>query len=110
MPIAGSRPGSGTDSAQVTRRDSSIGSQTDVDDAIREAQRCVVEALDLDGSTLFELSAMVIWSARTAGGGRNYRRLSCGYRSGTCFPWMLAKLLARELVDRFGDRRTLGRR
>ena len=28
---------------------------SDVDAAIQEAQRCIVEALDLDGSTLFEL-------------------------------------------------------
>ena len=31
-------------------------SAPDVDGAIHEAQRCVVEALDLDGSTLFERS------------------------------------------------------
>ena len=55
MTIASSRPGA--TGAQVTHRDSSIGSQTDLDDGIREAQRCLVEALDLDGSTLFELAA-----------------------------------------------------
>ena len=34
--------------------------RTDVDAAIHEAQRCIVEALDLDGSTLFELRMMAI--------------------------------------------------
>ena len=33
----------------------SIGSPAGVDAAIHEAQRCIVEALDLDGSALFEL-------------------------------------------------------
>ena len=34
---------------------SPLSSPPDVDSAIHEAQRCIVEALDLDGSTLFEL-------------------------------------------------------
>ena len=98
MSIAGSRPASGTDGAEVTRRDASIGAQTDLDDGIREAQRCVVEALGLDGSTLFERGAMVIWSAHTAGGGRNSRQPLVRVSVRERFPGMLAKLLAREVV------------
>ena len=42
--------------AYVNGCGSSMCSSTDVDGAIHEAQRCIVEALDLDGSTLFERS------------------------------------------------------
>ncbi len=71
---------------------------TDVDAAIQEAQRCIVEALDLDGSTLFELSddgdlldTHGWWRPEVpAPPARVSARES--------FPWMLEKLLAGELV------------
>ena len=75
-----------------------VGSQTDLDDGIREAQRCLVEALDLDGSTLFELGA----DGDLLGTHGWWRpelpaplvRVSVRER----FPSMLAKLLAGEVV------------
>jgi formate hydrogenlyase transcriptional activator len=77
---------------------SMIGSLTDGDAAIQEAQRCIVEALDLDGSTLFErsddgdlLGTHGWWRPEVpAPPARVSARES--------FPWMLAKLLAGELV------------
>ena len=84
--------------AHVSRFGSSIYSPTDVDDAIHEAQRCIVEAFDLDGSTLFErsddgdlLGTHGWWRPEVpAPPARVSARES--------FPWMLAKLLAGELV------------
>ena len=68
------------------------------DAAIHEAQRCIVEALDLDGSTLFErsddgdlLGTHGWWRPEVpAPPARMSARES--------FPWMFAKLLAGELV------------
>ena len=82
----------------VSRCGSSICSPTDVDAAIHEAQRCIVEALDLDGSTLFErsddgdlLGTHGWWRPEVpAPPARVSARES--------FPWMLARLLAGELV------------
>jgi formate hydrogenlyase transcriptional activator len=68
------------------------------DAAIREAQRCIVEALDLDGSTLFErtddgdlLGIQSWWRPGIPG---PPARVSARDH----FPWMLARLLAGELV------------
>ena len=71
--------------------------RTDVDAAIHEAQRCIVEALDLDGSTLFELRDGDLH--RTHGWWRPGvpappARLSAR----ESFPWMVTRLLAGELV------------
>ena len=70
----------------------------DMDAAIREAQRSIVEALDLDGSTLFQLSndgdllsTHGWWRPEVAA---LPERLSARER----FPWMLEKLKAGELV------------
>ena len=85
--------------AHVSRFGSSIYSPTNVDDAIHEAQRCIVEALDLDGSTLFErcddgdlLGTHGWWRPEVpAPPARVSARES--------FPWMLARLMAGELVS-----------
>ena len=85
--------------AHVSRFGSSIYSPADVDDAIHEAQRCIVEALDLDGSTLFErsddgdlLGTHDWWRPEVpAPPARVSARES--------FPWMLARLMAGELVS-----------
>jgi formate hydrogenlyase transcriptional activator len=76
----------------------SMCSSADVDAAIHEAQRCIVEALDLDGSMLFErsddgdlLGTHGWWRPEApAPPSRVSARES--------FPWMLPKLLAGELV------------
>jgi len=69
-----------------------------VDATIHEAQRCIVEALDLDGSTLFErsddgdlLGTHGWWRPEVPA---PPARVSVK----ESFPWMLAKLLAGELV------------
>ena len=72
--------------------------RTDVDAAIHEAQRCIVEALDLDGSTLFELSEMAICTAPTAGGVPRVPAPPAHVSARESFPWMLPRLLAGELV------------
>ena len=65
---------------------------------IQEAQRCIVEALDLDGSTLFErcddgdLRATHAWRRAEAAGFPS--RLSVR----ESLPWMLETLLAGEVV------------
>src|SRR6187399_2675974 len=65
---------------------------------IQEAQRCIVEALDLDGSTLFErcedgdLRATCAWRRPDVGGVP--MRLSVR----ESLPWMLETLLAGEVV------------
>ena len=55
MPIGAACAERNVSDAFVNQSDSSFFSPTDGDSAIHEAQRCIVEALDLDGSTLFEL-------------------------------------------------------
>ena len=70
----------------------------DVDAAIHEAQRCIVEALDLDGSTLFELGDDGDLH-RTHGWWRpEVPAPPARVSARESFPWMLAKLLAGELV------------
>ena len=71
---------------------------SDMDAAIRESQRSIVEALDLDGSALFQLSndgdllyTHGWWRPEVAA---LPERLSARER----FPWMLEKLKAGELV------------
>jgi formate hydrogenlyase transcriptional activator len=70
----------------------------DVTGAIEEAQRRIVEALDLDGSTLFQLSGDgdLVY---THGWCRPEVAAPGTHVSGReSFPWMLAKLRAGELV------------
>ena len=55
MPIGASSAESNVSDALLNLCGSSWSFPTDVDAAIHEAQRCIVEALDLDGSTLFQL-------------------------------------------------------
>jgi transcriptional regulator with GAF, ATPase, and Fis domain len=75
-----------------------ISSATDADAAIHEAQRCIVEALDLDGSTLFERSD-VDDLLSTHGWWRPEVPAPPAHVSAKeSLPWMLAKLLAGELV------------
>ena len=66
--------------------------------AIQEAQRCIVEALDLDGTTLFERSAD--GDLRGIHGWWRPELLAPPDRVSAreSFPWMLTKLLAGELV------------
>ena len=71
---------------------------TGVDAAIREAQRCIVEALDLDGCMLFEpnedgdlLGTYSWWRPAVAA---PPARLSAR----ETFPWMFPRLLEGELV------------
>ncbi len=74
-------------------------SSTDVDPAICEAQRCIVEALDLDGSTLFELSdgGDFLSTQRWWRPEIPVPPAPASLREN--FPRMLAKLLAGELVS-----------
>jgi hypothetical protein len=72
--------------------------RTGADAAIQEAQHCIVEALDLDGSTLFErsddgdlLSTHAWWRPEAPA---PPARLSAR----ESFPWMLAKLLPGESI------------
>jgi formate hydrogenlyase transcriptional activator len=81
-----------------SRFDSSIRCPTD-EAAIREAQRCIVEAIDLDGSTLFErsddgdlLGTHGWWRPEVS---TPLARVSLGEN----FPWMQARLMAGELVS-----------
>ena len=96
--------------AHVNRFGSSIYSPTDVDAAIHEAQRCIVEALDLDGSTLFErsddgdlLGTHGWWRPEVpAPPARVSARES--------FPWMLREAPGRRVGLPLEPRRTAGRR
>jgi formate hydrogenlyase transcriptional activator len=88
----------GVAGAVVTQCGSSICADPDLDAAIYEAQRCIVEALDLDGSTLFERSddgdlrgTHGWWRPEVPA---PPERMSAREN----FPWMLPKLLAGELV------------
>ena len=71
---------------------------TDVDAAIQEAQRCIVEALDLDGSTLFELSDDGDLVGTHSWWRPEVPAPPARVSARESFPWMLAKLLAGELV------------
>ena len=71
---------------------------TDVDAAIHEAQRCIVEALDLDGSTLFELSDDGDLLGTHGWWRPEVPAPPARVSARESFPWMLAKLLAGELV------------
>ena len=71
---------------------------TDVDAAIHEAQRCIVEALDLDGSTLFELSDDGDLLATHSWWRPEVPAPPARVSARESFPWMLARLLAGELV------------
>ena len=69
---------------------------TGVDAAIREAQRCIVEALDLDGCVLFEPNddgdLLTSYSWWRPGFPTPPERVSAR----ECFPWMLPRLLERR--------------
>ena len=84
--------------AHVNRCGSSICSPTDVDAAIHEAQRCIVEALDLDGSTLFELSDDGDLLGTHGWWRPEVPAPPARVSARESFPWMLEKLLAGELV------------
>jgi transcriptional regulator with GAF, ATPase, and Fis domain len=84
--------------AQVSRRDSSSCSPAEADAAILESQRCTVQALDLDGTLLYELGddgdlrdTHGWWRPEVPA---PPARLSAR----TIFPWMTAKVLAGQLV------------
>jgi formate hydrogenlyase transcriptional activator len=84
--------------AHLHRFPSSICSAPDVDAAIHEAQRCIVEALDLDGSTLFERSDDGDLLGTHGWWRPEVPAPPAGVSARESFPWMLAKLLAGELV------------
>ena len=84
--------------AHLPRFPSSIGSAPDVDAAIHEAQRCIVEALDLDGSTLFERSEDGDMLGTHGWWRPGVPAPPDRVSARESFPWMLAKLLAGELV------------
>ena len=75
-----------------------LSSPTDVDAAIHEAQRCIVEALDLDGSTLFELSDDGDLLCTHGWWRPEVPAPPARVSARESFPWMLEKLLAGELV------------
>ena len=54
MPIGAACAERNVSDALLTRCGSSLSFPTDTDAAIQEAQRCIVEAIDLDGTALFE--------------------------------------------------------
>ena len=84
--------------ALLNRCGSSLSAATGVDAAIHEAQRCIVEALDLDGSTLFELGEDGDLRG-THGWWRPEVPAPPAHLSAReCFPSMTGKLLAGELV------------
>ena len=71
---------------------------TNVDAAIHEAQRCIVEALDLDGSTLFERSDDGDLRGTHGWWRPDVPAPPARMSARESFPWMLPKLLAGELV------------
>jgi formate hydrogenlyase transcriptional activator len=84
--------------SHVSRWGRTIGPNSDVDAAIHEAQRCIVEALDLDGSTLFERSDDGDLLGTHGWWRPEVPAPPAGVSAKESFPWMLAKLLAGELV------------
>jgi formate hydrogenlyase transcriptional activator len=84
--------------SHVSRWGKTIGPAPDVDAAIHEAQRCIVEALDLDGSTLFERSDDGDLLGTHGWWRPEVPAPPAGVSAKESFPWMLAKLLAGELV------------
>src|SRR4030095_10301905 len=70
----------------------------DVDAAIHETQRCIVEALDLDGSTLYERSDDGDLLGTHGWWRPEVPAPPARVSAKESFPWMLAKLLAGELV------------
>jgi formate hydrogenlyase transcriptional activator len=84
--------------ADVNRCGSSICSPTDVDETIREAQRCIVEALDLDGTTLFELNADGDLLCTHSWWRPEVPASPAPVWARDSFSWMVPKLLAGELV------------
>jgi len=75
-----------------------IGTGPDVDAAIHEAQRCIVEALDLDGTTLFKRSDDGDLLGTHGWWRPEVLTPPARVSAKESFPWMLAKLLAGELV------------
>jgi formate hydrogenlyase transcriptional activator len=74
-------------------------SEPNVADAvIHEAQRCIVEALDLDGSTLFERSDDGDLLGTHGWWRPEFQAPPARVSARESFPWMLTKLLAGELV------------
>ncbi len=69
-----------------------------VADAIHEAQRCIVEAFDLDGSTLFERSDDGDLLGTHGWWRPEFPAPPARVSARESFPWMFAKLLAGELV------------
>jgi formate hydrogenlyase transcriptional activator len=72
--------------------------RTGADGAILEAQRCIVETFDLDGSTLFERSDDGDLLCTHAWWRPGVPAPSSRLSAKESFPWMLAKLLAGDLV------------
>ncbi len=70
-----------------------------VDASIHEAQRCIVEALDLDGSTLFELGDDGDLLCTHAWWRPGVPAPSARVWARESFPWMLEKLEAGEVVS-----------
>jgi formate hydrogenlyase transcriptional activator len=71
---------------------------TDVDAAIEEAQRRIVEALDLDRTTLFQLSDDGDLLSTHSWWRPDVPALPAGMSAMESFPWMLEKLRAGQLV------------
>jgi transcriptional regulator with GAF, ATPase, and Fis domain len=76
-----------------------ICSPIDVEAAIREAQRCIVEALDLDGSTLFERSDDGDLLGTRGWWRPEVSAMPARVSAREHFPWMLRRLLAGEVVS-----------
>src|SRR4030095_7663359 len=75
-----------------------IGTDPDVDAAIHETQRCIVEALDLDGSTLYERSDDGDLLGTHGWWRPEVPAPPARVSAKESFPWMLAKLLGGGVV------------
>ena len=98
MPIGAACAERNVSDALLNQCGSSLSSPTDVDAAIHEAQRCIVEALDLDGSTLFELGEDGDLLGTHGWWRPEVPAPPARMSARESFPSMIAKLLAGELV------------